>query len=340
MKKRRPLTQSSEGSWNSEIEGKWRRTPPDSASTDQELQRENSKEFVVKYEIKRLSSWFHSWHAWQQRLLVCTVMNCSTKQQLMMLATSLEPILHMDFCSILVPPLQSLHLDGVALFHNRRSITHRYVLPEIIPKVDSEAYLDSLPSTFLSKKTALLSKMPNEKLSSASLEKCLSQAHIPIQTISAPSLTASSYFLFTLKKPLMDPELKKPSRFTSKPKKPPKIKKKEAIFPALPLTHPNHLPTPVIAREASFDQMLGLRRQRFSSVPEFRCTVELMKKSGRKWVSEKRRETLVRRKTIGTYCAKTQSWQQNAEQFKERLAQVTSVREWEEGEGGLRGREG
>lgn len=316
MKRRRPLRSPGDSRVES-LTGIAEKAPP---PPDHELKRDNSEEFVVKYEIKRLSSWFNSWQAWQQRLLVCTVMNCSSKQQLMMLATALEPILHMDFCSILLPPLQSLHLDGVALFQNRRAITHRYVLPEIIPKVDSQAYLNSLPSTFLSKKTALLSKAPFQNISSVSLGKKASKGKSPTHHISSPTLKKSSQYLFSLRQPLMEPV--KQTHKTTK-----KIRKKEPILPAMPLTHPDHLPTPVIAREASFDQMLGLRRQRFSSIPEFRPTVELMKKTGRMWFSGKggRGKALVRRKTVSTYYTETHSLQQKAEQFKEQLAEVTSV---------------
>ena len=301
--------------------GKPKKVPP----AETELQRENSEEFVVKYDIKRLSSWFNSWQAWQQRLLVCTVMNCSTKQQLMMLATALEPVLHMDFCSILVPPFQSLHLDGVALFQNRRAVTQSFLLPKIIPNVDSETYLNSLPSTFLSKKTAMLSKLPIEDLRTSTLGKTLSEVQQSPSERTITSLTRSTNCLLSVKRPQMDP--RRTSKTAAKAQRVPrKSRKSEPILPALPLSHPDHLPTPVINRGTSFDQLLGLRRQRFSSVPEFQSTVELMKKSGKRWVSGRKGEGLIRRKTVGTYYTPIQSLQRKAEQFKEQLTKVTSVR--------------
>lgn len=291
------------------------------SSSEIKLLKENSEEFVVKYDIKKLSSWFNSWQPWQQRLLVCTVMNCSTKRQLMMLATALEPLLHMDFCSILVPPFQSLHLDGVALFQNRRAITRNLLLPEIIQNVDSATYLNSLPSTFLSKKTAMLSKLPIEDLTTSTLGKTLSDIQSPIQRTCSPSSRSTNYLL----KPQRETYRAVSKTATIAQRMPRKTRKKEPILPSLPLSHPVHLPSPAINREASFDQILGLRRQHFSSVPEFSSTVELMKKSGKRWVSGRKGERLIRRKTVGTYYTPIQSWRQKAEQFKEQLAKVTNV---------------
>jgi hypothetical protein len=284
------------------------------------LQRVKSEELIVRYDIKKLAAWFQTWETWQQRLLVCTVMNGSTKQQLMMLATSLEPVLHLDFCSILVPPLRSLHQEGVALFQNRRAITHRYVLPEIIPRIDSKS---SLPSTLLSEKTTMLSTLPIENISTSSLGKTISQIQSPQSPIktSTPTMTRSSNYLLALKRPLKG-NLAVPTKTAAKAERAIKLKKKEAILPALPLTHPDHLPSP---DACCFDQMLDLKRQRFSSVPEFRSTMELMKKSGRSWGSRKKGDVQLRRKTVNTYYAPMQSLQQKTEHFKEQLAQVTSV---------------
>ena len=109
-----------------------------------------SEDLLVRHKLKQLTSWFHTWPSWQRRILICTLMNCSTKQQLAMLATSLEPTLHLDFTSSLVPSMQALHMDGVAQFHVQRAVNQRLVEPEMIANVDSHAYLTSIPSTLLS----------------------------------------------------------------------------------------------------------------------------------------------------------------------------------------------
>lgn len=248
-----------------------------------------SEEIVVKYDIKRLSSWFYTWKTWQKRLLICSVVNCCTKQQLMMLATSMEPLLHMDFCSTLLPPFQSLHLDGIAVFHNTRIITHRCTEPEIIPKIDSQAYLNSLPSTFLSKSS--VSSIPPP-----------SSSHLHHKDQVSP------------KRPFMNP--KKDIKNESK-------KKREPILPALPLTHPKHLPTPGLNREPSFHQLLGQRRQRFSSVPDFHSTMGLLKNSRKRW--NEHRRSHMKRKTISTYFTQPLTSDHRAEEFKGQLAQVTKA---------------
>ena len=263
-----------------------------------QLTRESSEEILNKHNIKKLSSWFHTWQSWQKRLLICTVMNRCTKQQLAVLATSLEPILHMDFSSSLLPPLQSLHLDSVATFHVQRVITKKMVKPEVaVPPIDSQAYLTSLPSTFNS-------------------------SHI----ISIRSSTSDTYSAAT-----EDPQGLFSSEQLTEPAKSPMREKKEFFLPVLPLTHPDHLPTPGLAREASFHQLLDYRRQRFSSVPDFRSTASLLKKCGKRWGNTQAKKSsgralLAKSKTISAYFNQPQSWEQRTEQFKEQLGLVTDVR--------------
>lgn len=264
------------------------------------LKRDSSEEILIKHNIKKLSAWFHTWHTWQKRILICSIMNCSTKQQLMVLATSLEPILHMDFSSSLVPPLQALHLDGVVLFHIQRSVTERVIQPEIVHKVDSQAYLKSLPSTFLSKGAAFFSKSSSKNTTESSLSPREENSTYP-----------SSHAM-----PLMEPV-----------QTPPKDKKKKRaiILPALPLTHLEHSPSPGLDREASFHQLLDLRRQRFSSVPDFHSSADLLRKRGKR-LSEGRQAQRLLVKSKLMESPFTRPWQQKAEQFKEHLAQVTKVR--------------
>ena len=87
------------------------------------IEAQSTRDFIVKHNVKRLSIWFKTWHAWQQRILVCHMMKHCSKQHLEFLATSLEPILHLDFSSSLVPHMKSLHWDGVAMFQIHRCAT-------------------------------------------------------------------------------------------------------------------------------------------------------------------------------------------------------------------------
>lgn len=112
------------------------------------LNRDKSQEIVVRHHVKTLGTWFYTWHSWQRRILICHVMGRCSKQQLELLATSMEPILHMDFSTCLLPPLQVLHLEGMAKFQIQRTITQRLTRPEIVTRVSSQDYLSSLPTTF------------------------------------------------------------------------------------------------------------------------------------------------------------------------------------------------
>ena len=269
----------------------------------EELKQESPEDILVRLHLKKLSSWFHTWHVWQRRLLVCSVMNCCTKQQLMVLATSLEPILHLDFSSSLLPPLQALHLSGVALFHIQRAITEKLAEPEELAKVSSGAYLDSLPSTFFSDTTTHLCKLVKEASSVGSL-------HYNESTCN-----------FLLKRPLMEPDHRPPSR----------VDKKEPILPALPLTHPAHLPATAtgLRREMSFTHLLGVRKQCFGSVPDFHSTTELLRKCGKKWrpgESRRARGRGRRAKTQSLCYYQDDAWKlKRKELFKEQLAQVVDV---------------
>ncbi len=263
---------------------------PEAVEVKGQLTRDSSEEILNKHNIKKLSSWFHTWHSWQKRLLVCTVMNCCSKQQLAVLATSLEPILHMDFSSSLLPPLQSLHLDSVATFHVQRAITKKIIQPEtVVAAVDSQAHLNSLPSTF----------------NSSNIATSLSSSDASLMADS-PGLSSSE------KQPKMEPA---------------RSEKRESLLPVIPLTHPDHLPTPGLDRETSFHQLLDYRRQRFSSVPDFRSTANLLKKY-KKWGAQGRksvgRTLLAKSRTISAY-NQTQVWDQRTEQFKEQLGLVTDV---------------
>lgn len=113
------------------------------------IEVQSARDLIVRHNVKRLSIWFKTWHSWQQRILVCHLMKHCSKQHLEFLATALEPILHLDFSSSLVPHMQSLHLDGVARFQIHRSVLQSTINPSVMEVEDSLAYLDSIPTTLL-----------------------------------------------------------------------------------------------------------------------------------------------------------------------------------------------
>lgn len=269
----------------------------------------SQEELLMRHKVKKLSLWFHTWAPWQRRVLVCSVMSCCTREQLQMLATSLEPLLHMDFSTGLLPPLQALHLDGVTLFHIQRAVTQRLSQPEADKTGDSDAYLNSLPSTFFSFNTNRFCR----KSSRISIRYSSPVAGRPDSQKSHPSSVS-----------LRD-EPKVTVQYSGKKRQEEKEKTpvKESILPAVPLIHPDHLTAGGGAnRETSFTQLLG--RQRFSSVPDFRSTTDLLKQSGKRWTMGQTGRA--KRRTTGAILATIQSWKaQKTEMFKDQLALVTSV---------------
>lgn len=53
--------------------------------------------FSKKQLCKKVSEWFSNWRPWQQRILLCSMTEKCSKDQLRTLATSLEPVFHRDF---------------------------------------------------------------------------------------------------------------------------------------------------------------------------------------------------------------------------------------------------
>lgn len=76
---------------------------------------------------------------------MCQLMENCSREQLELLATSLEPILHLDFSTSLGPHLQALHLDRAATFHVQRTLVQNVLNP--LQSMHSWACLESLPLT-------------------------------------------------------------------------------------------------------------------------------------------------------------------------------------------------
>ncbi len=267
------------------------------------LKRDRSREILVKHYTKKLLAWFLTWHSWQKRILICHIMGFCSKDQLELLATSLEPILHMDFSSSLLPPLQALHLDGVATFQIQRTITKRIANPEIIVKIESQEYLNSLPTTFHSVDTPVSS-------------------NISIATHLDESIEDASII------PRQRPRQIHRRDDSTKDKKSPAHKEsispvsRDPILPAIPLSHPNEHRN-LRQGQSNFSDVSSLRRRRFSSVPDFSSTVGLLKAGRRKKDSGTRtRETShARSKSVSAYS------QHRVEHFREQLVEVGKVSE-------------
>ncbi len=201
-------------------------------SSEELNRKELFQDFIIKHHIKTLGVWFNMWHLWQRRILICEVMNHCTRQLLRQLATSMEPVLHIDFSTTLIPPLQALHLQGTAKFQVLRCITKRVAKPEILTEVSSQNYLDSLPSTFNTGPTrSTKSQTTPSKLSPKPMQlknKKIKRARMHINV--------------------------------------------KPVEPILPLVHPRHVSSQSISNDATSIRNLttGDFRKRFNSVPEFK----------------------------------------------------------------------
>ena len=59
-----------------------------------------SVQLVLRQHLKKLIGWFHVWRNWQKRIFLCNLVENCTIGQLKLLATALEPVLHVDFTTI------------------------------------------------------------------------------------------------------------------------------------------------------------------------------------------------------------------------------------------------
>ena len=232
------------------------------------------QELVKRESAKKISQWFRSWRHWQQRIFVCRVLEHCGRRQLQILATVLEPVLHIGFSSSLAPHLASLHVDGAATFQVQRGILQRLFSDELLEP--SVAYLPSLPTTLLT----------SERSSSTTSAKFKAQEGIDRSTVEKWKTECL------------------------------------ALPPVLPLTHIQH----ALPRESSLEDVLELRHTRFSSVPDFRSTTDLLRCVKRKDLFRPQHHK--RSHSLGSYLhTKSQQHQRQreAEQFQTQLASVSEV---------------
>lgn len=244
------------------------------------------QELVARQSLKKVSLWFTTWRTWQKRIFVCRILEQCSRNQLHILATALEPVLHIDFSSSLVPHLASLHVDGAATFQVQRGMLQQIVSSDLVDPEASVAYLPSLPTTLLTSESASHTNCNN------------ATAHDTM--ITHIESTAGKCM---------------------------KRKEERVTLPSiLPLTHAKHAP---ISPESSLEDVQALRHTRFSSVPDFRSTTNLLRCVKHKELFRPRHHK--RSQTLSTYMylntkSNVGNWRQHqAEQFKTQLAAVSQV---------------
>lgn len=247
------------------------------------------QELVARQSLKNVSLWFRSWRTWQQRIFVCRVMEHCSRRQLHVLATALEPVLHIGFSSSLAPHLASLHVDGAATFQVQRGIMQRTFSDHLFDSKASGAYLPSLPTTLLT----------SESASSSSNKRC---SETTAQENGDPG-----------------------TRFGAAKKCTERKEERVTLPSVLPLTHAKHAP---LSPESSVEDVLALRHTRFSSVPDFRSTTDLLQCVKRKELFRPRQHT--RSRSLGTYLHTESKLghnrrQREGEQFKTQLKTVSQV---------------
>lgn len=249
-----------------------------------------SHQYVTRHRVKQLSSWFSTWYAWQRRVFVCRLLEYCSREQLELLATSLEPILHLDFSTSYAPHLQALHLDGSATFQVQRTLLQNVLNP--VSTANSWACLQSLPTTVPSSSDNKEFEQPAP--SNVNIATNLTSSHIDHPTNTQTQLK----------------------------------KDQSVILPALPLTHIQHAQSSSTGN--SIEDIVALRRSRFSSVPDFRSTTDILKRVRQKELFKPSMKHHHRRsKTLGVLSLPGRERQQGnrqAELFKSQLSGLSVVR--------------
>ena len=106
----------------------------------------------MQLNLKQLKLWFSMWHGWQKRIVICRIIENCPKANLELLATSLEPILHLDFSTTLSPLMAALHHEGSRTFRVQRATN--FTVQHAIP----------IQSTFVTKSEPWMKNDSNKEL--------------------------------------------------------------------------------------------------------------------------------------------------------------------------------
>ena len=246
------------------------------------------QDLVTRQSLKKVSLWFRTWRAWQQRVFVCRLMEHCSRHQLHFLATALEPVLHIDFSTSLVPHFASLHMDVAATFQVQRGIMQRVFSAELLEAEGSMPHLQSLPTTLLTRSSEIASMKESEKGRSG--EDCgkvePSGLAVPLQM---------------------------------------RGERGDAPMPMLPLTHTQHA---LMSLQPSREDILALRHTRFSSVPDLKSTTDLLRQVKHKDPFRPRHHRRSQTLGNYMYKKAKGGLSQETEQFKTQLQTLSQVRKF------------
>lgn len=99
-----------------------------------------SVQLVLRQHLKKLIGWFHMWRSWQKRIFLCNLVENCTVGQLKLLATTLEPILHVDFTTIF--PLCTEANKSTSSLTIQHSLVHK------LTQQNLKEFYDTHPITF------------------------------------------------------------------------------------------------------------------------------------------------------------------------------------------------
>ncbi|XP_019864265.1 PREDICTED: uncharacterized protein LOC100633923 [Amphimedon queenslandica] len=191
----------------------------------------------VKQYIKKISNWYKGWHRWQRRIVICRMVEHCSTPHLQILSTSLEPVLHLDFANSLNPLMAALHQEGSHLFKIQRAAVIR----------DSADVKKQRPKPPIQEKT-------KEMIMGSSRKMALSRL-TPKKEKPAPPHVKAGEAMF-------NKEMNSTGARKVKEKQ-----QTQVFFPALPLSHTKHKPSPASSDKGHHFTSLPPIERKFNSVP-------------------------------------------------------------------------
>ena len=99
-----------------------------------------SVQLVLRQHLKKLINWFDAWRSWQKKIFLCNLVENCTIAQLRLLATALEPVLHVDFTTVF--PLYA------EVNKSSSSLTVQHSLVHKLTQQNLKEFYDTHPMTF------------------------------------------------------------------------------------------------------------------------------------------------------------------------------------------------
>lgn len=105
-----------------------------------------SVQLILKQHLKKLISWFHAWRNWQKKIFLCNLVENCTIGQLRLLATALEPVLHVDFTTVF--PLYGEANESSSSLTVQHSLVHKLTQQNLKEFYDTHPIIfDNISST-------------------------------------------------------------------------------------------------------------------------------------------------------------------------------------------------